>query len=163
MKFIWECQWKSQIRAHYETKTELPRILYSTDTEKQLLDGIIDGSLFGFAIVSVKCPQWLVNQYQKDGFLFPPIFQKLAVTEDMLSPLMREKYEQEGSKCDEPTLCQTYNGKDLLLYTPLIQFYVQKGFQIYDIKQFTQYIPGKVFAPFVKKGNICNNSIVSDV
>ena len=150
--YIWECEWKSQIKQHYTIQTEVGRILYSTDTENELLRGILNGTLFGFATVSVKCPQWLYDQYQRDGFLFPPIFKKLSVTEDMLSPFMREKYEQEDSKCDEPTLVQVYNGTDLLLYTPLIQFYAQKGFIIYDVKQFTQYVPGKVFAPFVKKG-----------
>ena len=128
------------------------RILYSTDSEQELLSGILNGTLFGFAIASVQCPQKLIDEYQSNGFLWPPIIQKLSVSEDMLSDYMREQYELEGVSCTEPTLCQTYSGVDLLLFTPLIQFYVQKGFKVYNLKRFTQYIPGCVFSPFVKKG-----------
>ena len=130
----------------------MARILHSTDNEQDLLKGILNGTLFGFAIVSVLCPKQLVDEYQTNGFLWPPIIQKMTISEDMLSPYMQERYEMEGINCNEPTLCQTYNGVDLLLFTPLIRFYASKGFKIYNLKRFTQYIPGKVFAPFVRKG-----------
>ena len=153
VEFIWECHWMEEIHKHMKINTEIGRSLFAADTEEKLLEGIADGSLFGFAVCSVKCPKSLYDQYQADGFLFPPIVQKMTVTMDMLSPYMREQYELEGSNCEEPTLVQTYNGTDLLLFTPLIRFYMTKGFQVYDCKQFMQYIPAKVFSPFVKKGN----------
>ena len=141
-----------QIHNHLKISTEIGRILFAVDTEEKLLEGISDGSLFGFAVVSVKCPQSLFDQYQADGFLFPPIVRQMTVKMEMLSPYMREKYEVEGTSCEEPTLCQTYSGEDLLLYTPLIRFYMEKGLHVYNCKQFMQYLPGRVFAPFVKKG-----------
>ena len=153
VEYIWECQWSKQRSQFLQIPTEIERILFSTDNEKDLLDGILNGSLFGFAVVSVQCPQKLIDEYQRNGFLWPPIIRKMCVTEDMLSSYMREQYEIEGVKCTEPTLCQTYSGEDLLLFTPLIRFYADKGYKIYNIKRFTQYVPGRVFAPFVKKGN----------
>ena len=152
VEFIWECQWHKQRKEHFQLVTEIPRIMHSKDSEKDLLDGILNGTLFGFAVVSVLCPQKLIDEYQANGFLWPPIIQKMSITEEMLSPYMREQYEVEGVKCTEPTLCQTYSGVDLLLFTPLIRFYAKKGYKIYNLKRFTQYVPARVFAPFVKKG-----------
>ena len=152
LEYIWECQWKQQIKDYLHVQTDIPRILHSCENEVDLLDGILNGSLFGFAIVSIRCPEKLLDQYMKDQFLFPPVFQKMQITSDMLSDYMREKYIENESSSEEPTLVQTYNGVDLLLYTPLILFYASKGFEIYDCKKFTQYIPGKVFATYVKKG-----------
>ena len=152
VEFIWECQWKKQRHQFLHLSTNLERILYSSDTEKQLLSGILNGTLFGFAIVSIRCPKEKIEEYQANGFLWPPIIQKLDVTEDMLSAYMKEQYLMEGSKYTESTLCQTYHGEDLLLYTPLIRFYAEKGFKIYNLKRFTQYVPGRVFSPYVKKG-----------
>ena len=153
VEFIWECDWQKQRQNFLQIPTDMSRILFSKDSEQQLMSGILDGSLFGFAIASVHCPQRLIDEYQNNGFLWPPVIQKLSVSEDMLSDYMREQYEVEGVKCTEPTLCQTYHGVDLLLFTPLIRFYVEKGFKVYNLKRFTQYIPGCVFSPFVKKGN----------
>ena len=154
LEYIWECEWKQKIKSCLAVSTDIPRILHSCEDEVDLLKGILDGSLFGFAVVSVRCPKTLLNQYLKDQFLFPPIFQKMQITPDMLSEYMREKYIENETSSEEPTLVQTYNGIDLMLYTPLIRFYASKGFEIYDCKKFSQYIPGKVFEPYVKKGNI---------
>ena len=152
LEYIWECEWKEEIKRCQSVQTDIPRILFGTENESDLLKGILDGSLFGYAVVSVHCPEKLLDQYTRDGFLFPPIFQKMKIGPDLLSPYMQEKYIESESSPEEPTLVQTYNGVDLLLYTPLIRFYASKGFKIYNFKKFTQYIPGRVFSPYVKKG-----------
>ena len=107
--------------------------------------------MFGFAVVSVKCPQSLFDQYQADGFLFPPIVRQMTVKMEMLSPYMREKYEVEGTSCEEPTLCQTYSGEDLLLYTPLIRFYMEKGYMFIIVSSLCNTCQVEYLHPLLKK------------
>ena len=48
---------------------------------------------------------------------------------------------------------QTYSGKDLLLLTPLVKYYVEElGIKVVKIHQFIQYYPGRCFEPFTSKG-----------
>ena len=80
------------------------------------------------------------------------MIKKMQITEELLSPFMREQLiEQQRKLGSEKSLIQTYNGEDLLLMTPLLQFYMENGIEVYGIKEFIQYIPGKALFPFVKK------------
>ena len=59
--------------------------------------------------------------------------------------------EEQERKSGQETLIQTYHGDDLLLMTPIVQFYLENGLEISNITHFVQYIPGRGLAPFVEK------------
>ena len=146
-----ECIWKQELPSHAHIKTKMARILLQ-DTESTLLEAIRTGEVFGFAVCSVRTPDHLLKEYKDAGFLFPPVVKREIITEDLLSPFMKEQLlEQERKLTKVPTLIQTYHGEDLLLMTPLIQFYMEKGLEVYDVKEFIQYVPGRALSPFVEK------------
>ena len=146
-----ECIWKRQLSSHAHIKTKMPRILLQ-DNESTLLHAIKTGEVFGFAICSVRTPDHLLKKYQDAGFLFPPVVKRQVLTEDLLSPFMKEQMlEQERVLNKVPTLIQTYHGEDLLLMTPVLQFYMEQGMKVFDVKEFIQYIPGRALHPFVEK------------
>ena len=49
------------------------------------------------------------------------------------------------------TIIQCYNGKQLLLYSPLVRFYMKLGLKIHNVSKYIQYKPATVFSKFVKK------------
>ena len=53
LQYIWECEWKEEIKRCQSVQTDIPRILFRTENESDLLKGILDGSLFGYAVVYV--------------------------------------------------------------------------------------------------------------
>lgn len=131
-------------------QTRMARILM-TDTEASLLEAIRTNQVFGFAKCSVRTPPELIEKFEKSSFLFPPVIKRSIITDDLISPFMKERMIEQERKAGQSTLIQTYNGDDLLLMTPIIQFYLDEGIEVSNITSFIQYIPGRGLAPFVNK------------
>ena len=144
MIVINECKWEP-----IECDTEMGRINYVTETPDKLLEGILSGELFGFAVCDVTSDQDFQTDYLS-GHLFPPIFRKEKLSKEFLSPLMRQRYETKNKRLDTSVI-QTFNGRQLLLMTPLIQFYASIGMKISNLTRFIQYVPGKALLPFTEK------------
>ena len=144
MIVINECKWKP-----FDCETEMGRINYVTETPDQLLEGILSGELFGFAVCDVTSDQDFQTDYLS-GHLFPPIFRKEKLSKEFLSPFMRQRYETKNKRLDTSVI-QTFNGRQLLLMTPLIQFYASIGMRISNLTRFIQYVPGKALLPFTEK------------
>ena len=142
--------WEHDFVIDATVNTQMPRIL-KTDTESTLLQAIKDGSVFGFITCSVRTPEHLIKKFKDASFLFPPVISRTEITEDLLSPFMKERLSEQEGKLGKSTLIQTYNGDNLLLMTPLVQFYLENGMEVFDIKEFIQYVPGRGLAPFVEK------------
>ena len=115
---------------------------------ESLLNAIILGEVFGFAVVDIQTPKSIIDKHLKDSFLFPPIIKRLELDESYLSDFMRSRYEAENKKLKMETVVQGYHGSDVFAMTPLIQFWIRQGLEITDIKHFTQYQPGKMLKPF---------------
>ena len=131
--------------------TDMPRIL-KTDTESSLLQAIKDETVFGFVVCSVRTPEHVIERFTDAEFLFPPVITRTVLSEDLVSPFMRERMtEQERKLSKRETLIQTYNADDILLMTPLVKFYLDNEMEISNITEFIQYIPGRGLAPFVEK------------
>ena len=145
-----ECIWRDLVKSYGDVETKMARIL-NQDTQETLLSAIASGEVFGFAVCSVRTPDHLMKKFQDAEFLFPPIIKKAEITEDLMSPFMKQQLLEQDIKYKSNTLIQTYHGEDLLLMTPTLQFYLEQGLEVYDIKEFIQYVPGKGFAPFVSK------------
>ena len=142
--------WEHDFVIDSSINTQMPRIL-KTDTESSLLNAIKDGSVFGFITCSVRTPDHVIQKFKADSFLFPPVITKTVLTEDLLSPFMKARMAEQEAKLGKESLIQTYNGDNLLLMTPIIQFYLENEMKVFNIKDFIQYIPGRGLAPFVDK------------
>ena len=70
----------------------------------------------------------------------------------MIFPFL-ERCTKNGMKFPRKILGQTYNGTNLLVFTPLLRYYVNDlGIEITHIHEFVQYVPGLCFQPFTSKG-----------
>ena len=145
-----ECIWQEKIKHLRSMETPyLPQIMSKYSNEKTLLAGIRSETLFGFAICDVTCPDQIFNQIKSINF--PPVIQRGIIDEDLLSPYMAERCRSRDYKLPQKTLIQTYNGKQLLLYTPVIKFYMDLGLEISNVTKFIQFKAARPLEPFVEK------------
>ena len=116
-------------------------------TSNQILNGVKDGSLFGYLVCDVHTP---AEVFDKISWInFPPVIQRMEVTSAHLSSYMKERVTKENIKLPRSTVVQTYNGKQLLLFSPIVKFYLKLGLVITNITKFVQYEPHVVLEDFV--------------
>ena len=116
-------------------------------SEAELLEGIKVGELFGFIIADVISPENIIAEMMD----FPPIIRKKTLTDDHLSEYTRNRLQIEKpnmKKFQRESLIQCFHGHQLLLMTPLVRFYLEKGLLIKNISKFIQYIPSTALNPF---------------
>ena len=101
-----ECQWKLELERVEKPFTSIPFILDKKDTEENLLLKIKNDEVFGFAICDVSCPNELVEELSPDGFLFPPIIERMTLNEENYSTFMRERITEENGKMEKTTVVQ---------------------------------------------------------
>ena len=109
---MWDCQWRKQCRSLKGLKTQIGRIL-EIDNEETLLEAIQKDEVYGFISCDIKTPLHLIERFNQCGFVFPPIISKQTLTEEHLSPFMKQRYRQEGKSPSE-SLIQTYHGQVIL-------------------------------------------------
>ena len=139
-------------------KTQIGRIL-CRDDEQSLLKAIAEDEVFGFLVCDVSTPENLIKEYEAAGFLFPPVIQRMEMTEDHLSPYMRQRYIEEQRQ-PQSTVVQTYNGSGIFVLSSMVQFWMERGMKITNVKKFIQYQPGCALEPFVQKVSLKNNHIL---
>ena len=145
------CEWKRQMQQMDSfPETKLGRILYNTDTEDDLLEAIMDDSVFGFVVADITTDEATIKKWEDDQFLFPPCIQRMQLTKEHLSPFMAQRYKEENKE-PQSTVVQTYNAKQLLLMTEMVKLYLEQGIKVSNVTKVIQYQPGRALAPFVKK------------
>ena len=143
-----ECEWK-RMNIIEPSNTQMGRIL-CRDDEESLLKAIAGDELFGFLVCDVSTPDHLIKEYEAAGFLFPPVIQRMDITEDHLSPYMRQRYIEEQRK-PQTTVVQTYNGSGVFVLSSMVQLWMERGMKISNVRRFIQYQPGCALEPFVQK------------
>ena len=108
------------------------------DTESSLLEAIQKEEVFGFIVADIETPEEVIDSF--GSFLFPPVVQRFDVKSDMLSDYMRAVCQQEGQDIDsqEPTIVQSYHGKQQLLLTSMAKMYMDRGMIVRNITKFIQ-------------------------
>ena len=99
----------------------------------------------------METPVELIKEYEEAGFLFPLVIKRQEITNEFLSPYMRERFVEESAKIDRQTVIQSYNGTQILAFTPIIQFWLSRGMRISNVTKFYQFVPGKALKPFADK------------
>ena len=145
-----ECNWRKILKTHdLPLSTSIPRIL-KRDNQRTLLQAITDNQVFGFIKCDIHTPTEIIEADLAQGYLFPPVIQRMTLEEQHLSPYMLERY-TEDQRSPAETVVQTYNGTQLFVFTPVVQHYIKRGMKIRNITQFVQYQPGEIFKPFTEK------------
>ena len=124
-----------------------PGIFKSGQSEQEILDGIVDESLFGFIIADISVTEPAFERW-KD---FPPVLRRMTITEEHLPEIMKKTFKKENPemrKFERETLCQVFNASDQVILTPLVKFYLEQGFKISNVTTFVQFISFPALLPF---------------
>ena len=107
------------------------------------------GMWFGFAEVDIEVPRELWEQFED----FPPLFINQAVPNDCVPQHMHD-YLQESDRIrfpDQKKLLGVLSAKKMLIYEPLLQWYLFSGLKITAVYRTIDYVPEKIFDWFVNE------------
>ena len=146
---MWQCEsWslyetdvsvKSHLRENFPHKRPL--------SEEQLLQGIIDGQVFGYVQCDFEVPEHLRSYFSN----FPPIFKNTVVSREDIGNLMREYAEKENIMTQpRRMLISSFVLTNGTIINPLLLFYLKLGLVCKKIHRFVQYAPRKCFNNFVQ-------------
>ena len=147
-----ECRWKLKVKNEKLRRFDtpfLPQIMRPFGSSRDILTGIQDGSLFGFIVADLTTPSALLEQIK--WLNFPPVIRRESIDESLLTPYMKNRVNEKGYKLPQISPIQTYHGSQLLLFTPLVKFYLELGLEVTNITKFLQYKESFVLQNFVNK------------
>lgn len=94
---IHECQWSKQKKEKKIPDLDIFKYHKKTMKPQELLRQIRDGQFFGL----IFCKEITIPENHRQMWLdmnFPPLFTKVELTENEISPLMLSKLKQKGAK-----------------------------------------------------------------
>ena len=149
----YECQWMKlrksvdvvKLKPLWAVKRPRGR---SAMSETSIIEGVLDGSVFGIIQVDIHTPDHLKDKFTE----MTPIFKNSLVCLDDVGDHMRRYLEASGKlKQPQRQLIGSFYGNGILLGTPLLQWYLQKGLVVSKVHLVVQYTPEKTFEPFVQQ------------
>ena len=132
------CQWKILKKNVGNIKPEISKFLFQTNIkESNILEAIEAGEFFGMIKADIVTPDEVIQEFKYLNF--PLLFRDVEVTEDMVNPELLAKASARKKKFPSvyKTLC--WNGTDMVLATPLVQFYMRLGMQVKNVKWAIQH------------------------
>jgi len=107
-----------------------------------------DGKWFGFAEVDIEIPEGLRPKFEE----MCPFFYNKRVPEEAVPKHMKEYLERMGRKRgDEKKLVGALSAEQLLVYAPLLMWYVDHGAVIKKVHRTIDYNPAKSLSSFVEQ------------
>ena len=103
--------------------------------------------IFGIFKVDIICPDSAKRKFLELNF--PPIFNHVEVTEDMIHPFFRHFAQKKYHFPLDPQLALVFNAKEIILSTPILLFYLENGLKITKIHYFVHYNADQCFKPFI--------------
>ena len=104
-------------------------------------------SWFGFAKVDIEVPRYLWEKFKE----FPPIFINENVCEEGIPQHMKDYLAQSGRTAmpNQKKLLGVLKAKKILLYMPLLKWYIEHGRKVTALYRTIDYMPRRVFYWFV--------------
>ena len=147
---MWECEWWCRLyKSDESVKSHLREnfCYWRPLSEEGLMQGIIDGRLFGYVQCDIELPEHLPDYFSN----FPPILKNTVVSGDDLCNLMKQYAENENIMLQpRRMLISSFILTNGIIITPLLLFYLKLGLVPKNIRRFVQYLPGKCFNNFVQ-------------
>ena len=146
---MWECEWWSFYKTDASVKRHLrENFPYKRPlSEEQLLQGTINGRLFGYVQCDSEVPEHLHSYFSN----FPPIFKNTVVNREDFGTLMRDYAEKENIMSQpRRMLISCFHLTNGTVITPLLLFYLKRGLVCKKIHRLVQYTPRKCFSNFVQ-------------
>ena len=119
-------------------------------SSNDILNAILQDRAFGLLKCDIITPENAQKKYV--DLNFPPIFRHVQVTRDMLTSDYCEVADRKKKKFPlKEQLTLTFNANGIVLASPLVKYYIQNGLVVTNVYYFVEYIPDKVFKPFVNE------------
>ena len=117
-------------------------------TEYEIVEAVKRGDMFGLIQVDIYTPNHLKEMFEE----MTPIFKNTLVSRDDVGEHMKKYLETSGKlKLPQRQLIGSFHGCELLLGTPLLKWYLEKGLVVSKVHLVVQYTPEKTFEPFVQQ------------
>ena len=151
---MYECCWKhlkttSNEIKHFLCKNKIgfKSVLRPHMSLNAILKKVKNDKLFGFVLCSLHVPLHLQEKFSD----FQPIFKNAMVSIDDIGSHMK-RYCLKNKLMSQPrrALIGSYFGDNILLGTPLLKWYIEKGFIVTDIQEIIEYKPKRCFKKFGK-------------
>ena len=104
---------------------------------------------FGFAEVDIEVPEELWPEFEE----FPPLFVNRGVPDSAVPNHMHDYLKHSGRKRfpDQPKLLGALSAKKILLYAPLLEWYLNRGLKLTGVYRTIDYEPREIFSWFVNE------------
>ena len=108
---------------------------------------------FGFAEVDIEVPRELWPKFEE----FPPLFFNRGIPDNLVPQHMRDYLQQSGRKRfpEQKKLVGALSVKKILLYAPLLEWYLANGLKVTVVYRTIDYEPREAFSWFVTE--VANN------
>jgi hypothetical protein len=145
---ICSCQWNRMKKADRELREFCKQLIPVPKrfplNHLGLLAAVESGDFFGLLEVQISVPEAMVERYQ----VFPPFFCHYDISLDMLSEKMQSVGRKNGKRNPGGRLVSALEADRFVVISPLLQFYLQRGFVVHRIYQAIQFTPRNAFLRF---------------
>ena len=118
----------------------------SSEEKDELIQNVLNNKLFGFFQVDIEVPEQLLDKFSE----FSPLFILSEVPEDQIPQHMQDYKINTGRKKikNNKKLLGVMKAEKILLYSPLLKWYLNHGLQVTKIHKYISYTPGRPFKWF---------------
>ena len=118
----------------------------SSEEKDELIQNVLNDKLFGFFQVDIEVPEQLRDKFSE----FSPLFILSEVPEDQIPQHMHAYKINTGRKKikNNKKLLGVMKAEKILLYSPLLKWYLNHGLQVTKIHKYISYTSGKPFKWF---------------
>ena len=147
-----EQQTNNPDQANHLNTNGVDHLTEQVDEEQEAADftqRLKEKSWFGYAEVDIEIPEHLHQKFEE----MCPFFHKKAVPAKAVPEHMKKYLKATGRKVVESNkkLLGTLSAEKILLYEPLLQWYINHGAEIKRVYRTIDYKPKKIFEWFVKE------------
>ena len=117
-----------------------------SESEAEIIQNVLNDKLFGFFQVDIEVPEQLRKHFSE----FSPLFVISEVPEDQIPQHMQDYKINTGRKKikNNKKLLGVMKAEKILLYSPLLKWYLNYGLQVTKIHKYISYTSGTPFAWF---------------
>ncbi len=113
-------------------------------------EDILNNNLFGFVQVDIETPEDLKEKFSE----MTPIFKNAEIKFEDIGENMQNYHNENKTPFNKGNkLIGSYFGKEILLYTPLLKWYLQQGLKITKFHCAIKYTPEKSFQQFADEAS----------
>ena len=116
------------------------------ESEAEIIQNVLNDELFGFFEVDIEVPEQLRDKFSE----FCPLFVISEVPEKQIPQHMKDYQINTGRKKikNNKKLLGVMKAEKILLYSPLLKWYLNHGLRVTKIRRYISYTSGRPFAWF---------------